>query len=151
MNKGRGIVVDESGKKERRKQVAQKSPKEHWKDEPDAHDFPAAAAYLSLIVDEATTESIVEGLKEATVNRGKAKDLLRASRLALLGENNAHVALDLAKVREGEYLSPVLVVRGVLKEDVALTVVDGYHRICASYHLDENAVIPYRIVDYPEP
>ena len=26
-----------------------------------------------------------------------------------------------------------------------LTVADGYHRICASYHLDEDADIPCRI------
>ena len=82
-------MADESGKKKRAKQVAESSPKEHWKDEPDAHDFPAAAAYLSLVADEATTASIVQGLKDATINRGKAKDLLRASRLALLDKNDA--------------------------------------------------------------
>ena len=54
-------------------------------------------------------------------------------------------------MREGQNLSPVLVVRGVLKDDVPLTVADGYHRICASYNLDEDAEIPYRIVDYPAP
>ena len=26
---------------------------------------------------------------------------------------------------------------------------DGYHRICASYHLNEDAEIPCRIVDLP--
>jgi hypothetical protein len=28
---------------------------------------------------------------------------------------------------------------------VPLTVADGFHRICASYHLDEDADIPCRI------
>jgi hypothetical protein len=28
-----------------------------------------------------------------------------------------------------------------------LIVADGYHRICASYHLDENTDIPCRIAD----
>jgi hypothetical protein len=32
---------------------------------------------------------------------------------------------------------------------VALTIADGYHRICASYHLDEDADIPCRIADPP--
>jgi hypothetical protein len=41
----------------------------------------------------------------------------------------------------------VLLVRGQLAHDVALTVADGYHRICASYALDENADIPCRLVD----
>jgi hypothetical protein len=35
-----------------------------------------------------------------------------------------------------------------LSAEVALTVADGYHRICASYHLDEDTDIPCRIVDY---
>jgi hypothetical protein len=41
----------------------------------------------------------------------------------------------------------VLLVRGRLQQDTPLTIADGYHRICASYHLDENADIPCRIVD----
>jgi len=36
----------------------------------------------------------------------------------------------------------VLLVRGQ-----PLLVADGYHRVCASYHLDENADIPSRVVD----
>ena len=32
---------------------------------------------------------------------------------------------------------------------VALTIADGYHRVCASYHLDENADIPCRMADMP--
>jgi hypothetical protein len=30
-----------------------------------------------------------------------------------------------------------------------LVVADGYHRICASYHLDEDAEIPCRLADLP--
>jgi hypothetical protein len=44
-------------------------------------------------------------------------------------------------------LSPVLLVRGTLRPEVPLIVADGYHRICASYHLDEDADIPCRIAD----
>ena len=79
--------------------------------------------------------------------RRKAKDLLRASRLPVLPPDNLHVARDLKKVRDGKGLSPVLLVRGQLAAEVALTVADGYHRICASYHLDEDADIPCRIAD----
>ena len=39
--------------------------------------------------------------------------------------------------------------RRALRHDTPLTVADGYHRICARYHLDENADIPDRIVDLP--
>jgi hypothetical protein len=30
-----------------------------------------------------------------------------------------------------------------------VSVADGYHRICASHHLDENLDIPSRIADIP--
>jgi len=131
------------------KSKPQHPAREHWKEEPDEHDYPAAAAYLSLLMPQDQVIAVVGALKEASIEHQKAKDLLRASRLALLATNNAHVAADLEKVKQGERLSPVLLVRGQMAADVALTVADGYHRVCASYHLDENADIPCRIVTAP--
>jgi hypothetical protein len=123
-------------------------PHEHWKPDPDDHDFPAASNYLSLVVDVDLANKLADALRVAATLTYKAKDLLRASGLALLPEINEHVAQDLAKVRQGERLSPVLLVRGDLRRGLPLTVADGYHRICASYHLDENADIPCRTVDW---
>jgi len=60
-----------------------------------------------------------------------------------------HVAKDLKGVARGQRLSPVLLVRGRGAQAVPLIVADGYHRICASYHLDEDADIPCRIVELP--
>jgi hypothetical protein len=51
------------------------------------------------------------------------------------------VTTDLNKVKLGNKLSPVLLVQGE-----PLWVADGYHRICASYHLDEKTGVPCRIV-----
>jgi len=124
-------------------------PKEHWKREPEDHDFPAALDYLTLLLAPDRARSAVTALRRAAGTTRKAKDLLRASGLELLPAGNAHVASDLAKVKSGEKLSPVLVVRGDLDRSRPLTVADGYHRICASYHLDENADIPCRIVNLP--
>jgi hypothetical protein len=125
--------------------------KEHWKEEPDDHDYPAAASYLSLLMAPDAVEGIVAALKSAAMAHYKAKDLLRASRLDLLPPNNPHVARDLAKVKAGQMLSPVLLVRGEAMRDTPLIVADGYHRICASYHIDENADIPCRIVEGQPP
>jgi hypothetical protein len=122
---------------------------EHWKDEPDEHDFPAATDYLTLVVSEQTAAALVDGLKGVEKVDRKAKDLLRASRLTLLPRANPHVAADLKKVSGGERLSPVLLVRGQAKKGLPLLVADGYHRICASYHLDEDADIPCRLVELP--
>ncbi len=119
--------------------------KEHWKSEPDDHDYPAAGDYLSLLMDKGEVTNAVAALRKASVTHRKAKDLLRASRLALLPPDNVHVKKDLAKVTGGNLLSPVLLLRGRLDADVPLTVADGYHRICASYHIDEDADIPCRI------
>ena len=123
--------------------------KEHWQQAPEEHDFPAAADYLSLVFPEGLAASIVEELRSAPTVTRKAKDLLRASRLGLLPEDDAHVAKDLKKVADGRLLSPVLLVRGRAALGTPLTVADGYHRICASYHLDEDADIPCRLVDAP--
>jgi hypothetical protein len=57
------------------------------------------------------------------------------------------VSKDLKKVADGRLLSPVLLVRGTLRPEIPLIVADGHHRICASYHLDEDADIPCRIAD----
>ena len=119
--------------------------KEHWKTEPDDHDYPAASDYLSLIMDKGEVTNAVAALRKASITHYKAKDLLRASRLELLPDN-VHVKKDLGKVQAGNLLSPVLLLRGRVDADVPLTVADGFHRICASYRLDEDADIPCRIV-----
>jgi hypothetical protein len=31
--------------------------------------------------------------------------------------------------------------------DLPMVIADGYHRMCASYHLSENEDIPCRIID----
>jgi hypothetical protein len=124
-------------------------PAEHWQDEPEAHDFPAAADYLSLVAPAAEVAKVVDALKSAKTDHRKAKDLLRASRLSLLPADNVHVKKDLAKVDDGKALSPVLLVRGRGDKGIPLTVADGYHRICASHHLDEDADVPCRLVAWP--
>ena len=122
---------------------------EQWKKQPDAHDYPAAQDYLSLVFPESTAASLVRRLKTAPLVQRKAKDLLRSSQLPLLPETNFHVRADLKKVRKGQLLSPVLLIRGNAKVGLPLTIADGYHRVCTSYHIDEDANIPCRIADLP--
>ena len=117
-----------------------------WGTEPDEHDYPAAADYLALLATAAQISEIVAALKQAPIVHKKAKDLLRASRLALLPIDNPHVQVDLKKIKKGKPLSPILVVRGELNTGVAMQIADGYHRVCASYYTDENTDIPVRIV-----
>ncbi len=120
--------------------------KEHWQKDPDPHDFPAAADYLSLVFPAGLVERAVADLRDAPLLHRKAKDLLRASGLPLLSKKDPEVARDLRKVAAGERLSPVLLLRGDSAKGARLTVADGYHRICASYHLSEDEDIPCRMV-----
>lgn len=119
----------------------------NWKEEPDDQDYTAAVNYLSLLMPPATAKRLAGRLRKAPIEHWFAKDLIRASRLPILPPDNYHVAKDLRKVKSGKKLSPVLLVRGRVGEDVPLTIADGYHRISASYHLDEETAIPCRMVD----
>ncbi len=115
---------------------------EHWKAAPEAQDFPAAESYLSLLVGHVKAARLAKALrKEDTLQHYAAKDILRAARLPLLGPDDPEVANDLDKVKAGQKLSPVLLAQGI-----PLWVADGYHRICASYHIDEKALVPCRMV-----
>ena len=117
-----------------------------WLGTPEDHDFPAAVSYLSLLFSPDQVQDIVARLKAVKTARFKVKDLLRASRLPLLDKDDWHVKHDLDKIAHHEALSPVLVVRGDGLRGLPLVIADGYHRVCASYHTDENTDVPCRIV-----
>ena len=142
----RWAATDRQGKGDT---VAKKKQHSLWKTEPDEHDYPAAYDYLTLFITEKTAKTVVTGLRRAPISHRKAKDILRASALQLLAPDSEHVAKDIKKVENGTLLSPVLLVRGGLSSTRPLIVADGYHRICASHHLDENLDIPCRIADVP--
>jgi len=88
--------------------------------------------------------SLLESLKRNPITGFKAKDIFRASGLSLLGISNSHVEKDLRKIREGTKLSPLLLVRDRIH--AKLLIADGYHRLCAVYSVDEDAMIPCKIV-----
>ncbi len=115
-----------------------------WLDDLEKHDYPAAVSYLSLIYDEMTAQAMADKLKLATLSSFKAKDIFRASGLSLLGVSNSHVEKDREKIKAGEALSPLLLVRD--PDHGKVIIADGYHRLCAVYSYDEDAVIPCKIV-----
>lgn len=118
-----------------------------WLDKPQDHDYPAAADYLGLLADDETIEELVAKMQRSRgIVHKYAKDILRASQLDVLGADNHHVALDLDKIKNGVALSPILLVRGDFLKHTPLVIADGYHRVCASYHTDENTKIPAVLV-----
>jgi hypothetical protein len=115
-----------------------------WLDEPEEHDYPAAQSYLSLMYNEQQAANYVSKLKEAPRSEFKAKDIFRASGLSSLGISNTHVEKDQKKIQSGRELSPLLLIRDTVAGKVIIA--DGYHRLCAIYSFNEDAVIPCKIV-----
>ena len=123
-------------------------PKVIWGTEPEDHDYPAAESYLSLLTDADEITRIVESLKIAPIELVKAKDVIRASGLTLLGRDNFHVKRDLKKIVDKKVLSPLLLVRGDGAHHLNLTIADGYHRACAVYWNNEDDFIHARIASW---
>jgi hypothetical protein len=122
----------------------QKDVKIEWLEEPEDHDYPAAESYLKLLFEDKSVGPLVAKLKGSPMTSFKAKDIFRASGLSLLGISNSHVEKDTTKIRTGRKLSPLLLVRG--NNPVRVIIADGYHRLCAVYSVDEDAMIPCKIV-----
>lgn len=116
----------------------------HWLPEPEEHDYPAAESYLNLLFDAAVASRYVMQLRQGSVANFKAKDIFRASGLSLLGISNSHVEKDIRKIEDGKTLSPLLMVRDPV--NIKIIIADGYHRLCAVYTFDEDALIPCKIV-----
>jgi disulfide oxidoreductase YuzD len=115
-----------------------------WLDKPEKHDYPAAASYLSLMMNPTAAKNAAEKLKKAEKMEFAAKDIFRASGLSSLGVSNSHVEKDRARIARDEKLSPLLLYRD--KTNSRLIIADGYHRLCAVYKFDEDAMIPCKIV-----
>jgi uncharacterized protein (DUF1015 family) len=115
-----------------------------WFSKPEEHDYPAAVSYLSLVYERKQALGIVASLKKSEVVFFKAKDVFRASKLSLLGISNSHVEKNIKKINKGKKMSPILLVRD--KVTASVIIADGYHRLCATYHFDEDELIPCKIV-----
>jgi hypothetical protein len=116
----------------------------NWLKKPEPHNYPAAHSYLSLIFEETRSVELVNRLKEAPVSNYKAKDIFRAANVSLLGISNLHVEKDRKKIKKGLSISPILLVRDTSIGKVIIA--DGYHRLCAIYSFDEDALIPCKII-----
>jgi hypothetical protein len=115
-----------------------------WLDQPQDHDYAAAASYLTLLFTAAQAARVVKRLRRSPTIEFNAKDIFRASGLSLLGISNLHVEKDRRKIASGRRLSPLLLVRD--PQHGRVIIADGYHRLCAVYGYDEDARIPCKIV-----
>lgn len=114
-----------------------------WLELPEPHNYLAAESYLTLIFKHKKVAKFVDSLKEAPMSIFKAKDIFRASKLSLLGISNSHVKKNIKKIKSGKKLSPILLVRDINDKVI---IADGYHRLCAVYLFNEDAMIPCKII-----
>lgn len=131
-------------KKTETKKTETKKVEIKWTNKPEGNNYSAALSYLSLIYDEKRATNYVKRLEKAMLSEFQAKDIFRASTLPLLGISNIHVKRDIQKIQLAEKLSPLLLVRD--SNNGKVIIVDGYHRLCAIYSYDEDAVILGKIV-----
>jgi hypothetical protein len=127
------------------KDKAAKAKNDHvpikWEEDVAEHDYAAAERYLSLKLPEAATEEAVTRLRKAKLTRRRANDILRASGLTAAPLDDPGVVKDLIKVIEGTPLSPVLVLGGTPRTDIA----DGYHRVSLVYRIDPKGDVPLKL------
>jgi hypothetical protein len=121
-----------------------KKTKIKWLSKPQKHDYPAAQSYLSLSLEPRKAKNLADKLERAEMTTFAAKDIFRASGLSLLGVSDSHTEEDRTLIILNEALSPLLLCRD--KDRGKLIIADGYHRLCAVYTFDENAMIPCKIV-----
>jgi disulfide oxidoreductase YuzD len=119
-------------------------PKIEWLSSVEERRYPSAECYLSLVYPEERAREIVAALRDAPVTQFQGKDIFRASGLSLLGVSDSHVEKDRVKIRKGQSLSPILLVRD--EQNGKVVIADGYHRLCAIYGYDEDSWIRCQIV-----
>lgn len=114
-----------------------------WLPDASEDDYAAANAYLALIKPPDNVAKLVANLKTAKVEEYRATDLFRASRVELPAKDDRPCRREIKKIRSGELISPVLLVRDAAHSTVIIA--DGYHRVCAAFRIDPDVVLHCKI------
>jgi hypothetical protein len=116
----------------------------HWLADPEDKDYAAAESFLSMLIKPSSLTEVIQRLHSAPLAHWAAKDILRAADLPpLKPKQSAEVAEKLYKVRHSIPISPVLAVGGLHQ---SLVIADGYHRVSAAYRVDEDSLVPGRLL-----
>ncbi|HEX3422588.1 MAG TPA: hypothetical protein VHS33_04200 [Sphingomicrobium sp.] len=123
------------------------SKKIKWKSSPKGKDYEGVRHFLTLLCSKTDADKLIERLDKAEPIEHDGKDILRAAGLPALSSEDPHVNRDLKDIQKGKALAPVLLIRGDLKKAHSLVIADGYHRVCASYIVDESSPVSCRLVE----
>ena len=117
----------------------QQTPPITWQDDANPDDYEAAGHYLALVDNQKNIDKTLADLKAGTIVEYKATDLLRAAQLIVPKADDRPTREQIKKIKHGEPVSPVLLVRVPALRKVI--VADGFHRICAAYRIDPDVVL----------
>jgi hypothetical protein len=121
----------------------QQPPSITWQDDAPPSDYEAAGHYLALVDVQKNIDKALADLKAGAIVEYKATDLLRAAQLAVPKADDRPTREQIKRIKRGEPVSPVLLVRvSALKKVI---VADGFHRICAAYRIDPDVVLHCRL------
>ena len=87
-------------------------------------------------------KTLVRRLRKARASQYPARDILRAAAKSVLGI--ASVKKEREKVERGSKVPPLLLVRD--SRNAQVIVADGYHRLCTIYAIDDETLVPCKIV-----
>lgn len=116
----------------------------NWLDIPNDSNYIAAESYLSLLFDPVQVESIIDNLKKSPITKFKPRDIFRASKLPILGISEDQVENNIDNIEDNVKLSSILLIRDPRRRD--LIIADGYHRLVTVYGINENELIPCKII-----
>jgi disulfide oxidoreductase YuzD len=115
-----------------------------WLSDVEEQDYPAAESYLTILYSQDKVTKMMVKFRASAVVKFKTVDIFRACQLPLKSASNSQVKEEIRKISKGERLSPILLLRDEMHGKVVIA--DGYHRMCAVYEVDEEAVIPCKII-----
>ncbi len=115
-----------------------------WTADPANKDYAAAESFLSMLIDPASLSNVIARLHGAPLSHWAAKDILRAAGLpALKPKQSSEVAEKLKKIKSATPISPILAIGGLRP---FMVIADGYHRVSAAYRMDEDSLVPGRLL-----
>lgn len=108
---------------------------------PVAQDYTGAQAFLNLCCPPDVSAALLAKLKSSKVTQARANDILRASKLKPITDNDPGVAKEIDNIKSQVVLPPVLLVQGDVFRGIPLVIADGFHRVCAAFLRDPDAVV----------
>ena len=121
-----------------------------WEDEPSGDDYESAYNYLTMLTTPKIATQLVTALRKAPIQQRMAKDILRASNLPAVDDNNPHVKKHLKELDQGIPLHPALLVASTSALTTPLTVADGYYATSTAYWIDVKSRVPVKLVTHED-